>query len=394
MKLVEIACANVKGKEQICLYFPYDEEIISLVKTIQGAYWDSGLKCWIISKYAGGVEKLNARFNGRLEFARVELRNTGIQETRGISGVDLKNVVQKARVKPKPLDSVIIKELQPLEADDLEIINSFKQWMEFRRYSESTVTTYVEMVKTFLRFIKPKRAAEDIGEDVQRFTNEYILPKQLSFSYQNQLVNAVKLFYREIIRQKLNIEQVRRPRPIHTLPNVLSKQEVKKILMVLKNIKHRVMLSTIYSCGLRRGELLKLKPADIDSNRGLLIIRQAKGNRDRVVPIPAKIIEMLREYYIQYHPARWLFEGAVPGTQYDERSLQQVLKKAILLAGIKKPVTLHWLRHSYATHLHESGVDIRYIQELLGHKSTKTTEIYTHVSNRSIQLIRSPFDDL
>ena len=126
-------------------------------------------------------------------------------------------------------------------------------------------------------------------------------------------------------------------------------------------------------------------------------IKVEKGNingKDRVVPISGKTIELLREYYKQYRPKCWLFEGVKEGTQYDERSLQQVLKKAVRLAKIKKPVTLHWLRHSYATHLHESGVDIRYIQEILGHKSSRTSEIYTHVSARSFQLIRIPIDDV
>jgi integrase/recombinase XerD len=208
------------------------------------------------------------------------------------------------------------------------------------------------------------------------------------------MINALKLFYAEIIKKDLSVDQVKRPRREHPLPNVLSREEVRAVLRVLRNIKHRAMLSTIYACGLRRGELLNLKPQDIDSKRGLLIIRKAKGRKDRVVPVSEKIIVLLREYYRQYRPKYWLFEGIKPGTQYDERSLQQVLKKAIFLANVKKQVTLHWLRHSYATHLHESGVDIRFIQELLGHKSSKTTEIYTHVSTKSLKNIRSPFDDL
>jgi len=153
-------------------------------------------------------------------------------------------------------------------------------------------------------------------------------------------------------------------------------------------------LCLIYACGLRRGELLHLKPLDIASGRGLLIIRQGKGNKDRIVPISEKTIEMLRVYYRMYQPKVWLFEGQVVGQQYSERSLQLVLKHALELARIKKPVALHWLRHSYATHLLESGTDLRYIQELLGHKSSKTTEIYTHVSTRSLQKIKSPFDDI
>lgn len=154
------------------------------------------------------------------------------------------------------------------------------------------------------------------------------------------------------------------------------------------------MLSLIYSCGLRRSELLNLKPADIDSKRGIVIIRQSKGKKDRIAPLSPKILEMLREYYTGYKPKTWLFEGQNENTKYDERSLSNVLKQALTKSRISKPVSLHWLRHSYATHLLESGTDLRYIQELLGHSSSKTTEIYTHVSTKSLQQIKSPFDDL
>jgi integrase/recombinase XerD len=178
------------------------------------------------------------------------------------------------------------------------------------------------------------------------------------------------------------------------LPNVLSKEEAAAILKAPKNVKHKAMLSLIYACGLRRSELLHLKPTDVDSKRNLLIIRNAKGYKDRVTPLSEKIIVLLREYYKEYKPKYWLFEGQKSGEAYSETSLQEVLKATIEKAGIKKPVTLHWLRHSYATHLLENGTDLRYIQELLGHKSSKTTEIYTHVSVKSIQKIKSPFDDL
>lgn len=153
-------------------------------------------------------------------------------------------------------------------------------------------------------------------------------------------------------------------------------------------------MSLIYACGLRRSEALNLLPMHVDSKRGLLIIFNGKGRKDRVVPLSDKMVMMLREYYLSFRPERWLFEGIKKGTQYNERSLEQVMNKAVRLAGIKKPATLHWLRHSYATHIHESGVDIHMIQLILGHKSSKTTEIYTHVSTKSIQRIRSPFDDL
>ena len=185
-----------------------------------------------------------------------------------------------------------------------------------------------------------------------------------------------------------------RPRREHKLPNVLSKKEVKDILDSSENIKHKTMLSVIYACGLRRSELLKIRPNDVNSSRMLLIIRNSKGNKDRVVPISDKIIELLRTYYKKYKPQVWLFEGMNEGEQYTASSLQKVLKIAVSKSGIRKPVTLHWLRHSYATHLLEAGVDLRYIQELLGHKSSRTTEVYTHVSTKNLQNIKSPFDDL
>ncbi|MEX1201600.1 MAG: tyrosine-type recombinase/integrase [Ferruginibacter sp.] len=142
----------------------------------------------------------------------------------------------------------------------------------------------------------------------------------------------------------------------------MSKEEVKSILSAPLNQKHRVMLSVLYSCGLRCGELLVLQPAHIDSSRGLIIIKNAKGKKDRIVPLSFKILEMLREYYKSYRPKKFLFEGQVAGEPYDSRSLQQVLKNAVKKAVIRRPVTLHWLRHSYATHLLESGTDLRYIQ--------------------------------
>jgi integrase/recombinase XerD len=192
----------------------------------------------------------------------------------------------------------------------------------------------------------------------------------------------------------LDVETFERPRREHRLPNVLSKDEIKRLLGALTNTKHKVILTVIYACGLRRSELLNLKPGDIDSERGVLIIRQSKGKKDRIVPVSERLIGILREYYRSYRPEKYLFEGQIKGEQYSASSMQKVLKEACYRAGIKKPVTLHWLRHRYATHLLESGTDLRFIQELLGHSSSKTTEIYTHVSIKSIQKIRSPFDDL
>jgi len=287
-----------------------------------------------------------------------------------------------------------VEPLYALQPGHFESIERFISWLRSKRYSENTIRTYSEALKVFLFFYNDVPAEEISDEDVIRFNNQYILERKLSASFQNQIVNAIKLFYRIVERKKLDPEIIHRPRKAKLLPNVLSKEEVKQILLAHRNIKHRTMLSLIYSCGLRCGELLNLRPEHIDANRNLLLIKQGKGKKDRVVPLSNKTLEMLRNYYGDYKPKVFLFEGQVAGQAYDVRSLQQVLKQAVRKAGILKPVTLHWLRHSYATHLLEAGTDLRYIQEILGHKSSRTTEIYTHVSVHNIQHIRSPFDSL
>ena len=276
----------------------------------------------------------------------------------------------------------------------VEQIEKFRQWLFSKRYSASTIKTYSEALKSFLIFFREKAISEIGNEDVIIYTNEYILRKKLSASFQNQIVNAIKLFFKTIQDRKIEIDKIHRPKRAKVLPNVLSKEEVKLILNAHVNTKHKMMLSLIYSCGLRSGELLALKPIHIDSNRHIVLLKNAKGQKDRITPLSPKILELLRIYFREYRPKIYLFEGQKVGMPYDARSLQLILKQALQKTKIAKPVTLHWLRHSYATHLLESGTDLRYIQELLGHSSSKTTEIYTHVSTKSIQQIRSPFDDL
>jgi integrase/recombinase XerD len=312
---------------------------------------------------------------------------------KGKTSSDYSNIPSEKKTEPV-FKKKILKPLPIIGEEDKVQIEEFRKWMSHCRYSESTINTYTGMMGYFLRFIKPKQSSDIDSDDMVRFVNEYIIPRGLSYTFQNQIINAAKLFFLHVHKTELDVETFERPRREHKLPNILSKQEVKKIIEALTNTKHRIMLSLIYACGLRRSELLNLKPCDIESQRGLLLIRQSKGKKDRIVPISEKTLGILREYYKNYKPERYLFEGQIRGEKYSASSLQKILKEACNKAGIKKPVTLHWLRHSYATHLLESGTDLRFIQELLGHRSSKTTEIYTHVSTKSIQNIKSPFDDL
>jgi len=391
-----------RNRSVIFLLFPYSDKLNNAVKTLTFASWSATKVKWYIFE----SEFNSYHFNKSLEeFAifdsRALKKDHQVTETFVPVIEKRENRDQKSRLtKVQSGTSEEIKTIEkkkysnPFPEDYPQKIAELEQWMKHKRYSESTIRSYKECIKVFFKFITPKAFTEVNNNDLVDFVNEYIIERKLSFAFQNQVINGLKIFFREIVKCELEVENIQRPRPEHKLPNVLSKQEVGLILKSHANIKHCSMLSLIYACGLRRGELLNLKPLDVDSKRGLLIIRNAKGKKDRVVPLTTKIIEMLRNYYRLYKPKVWLFEGVSPGERYSEQSLQSILKQALKKTGITKPVTLHSLRHSYATHLLESGTDLRYIQELLGHRSSKTTEIYTHVSSHYLQKIKSPYDDL
>lgn len=370
MKITQL---ELKNELFLSLKFPYDKELISKIKSIKRAHWNKETRTWLVPDNSA---------------TKVHLENLfGIREiNKGISNVEypISNIEVKT---PLP-------DLPPLAEFYTEPIKRYEIYMRTLRLSESTISAYVETLVIFLRWTDGKNPEELKPEDVTSFNNEYILRRNLSASYQNQFVNSLKKFFGEILKVGLNPSELVRPSRSHPLPNVLSKEEVQQIISVTRNLKHRTMLTLIYYCGLRRGELLNLKPIHIESGRMVLMVRGGKGKKDRIVPIAENLLLLLRKYYTAFKPKEFLFEGQFPGEAYSEKSIAMVLKKSVELAGIKKPVTCHWLRHSYATHLLEAGTDLRYIQELLGHRSSKTTEIYTHVSTKSLGKIVSPAESL
>lgn len=358
---------NHRGQHHIALYFPINQKLITLAKSC-GFSFSYTHKCW----YKPYSKK---ELDSTLALFKNEITKNGFI----ITSKTPTTINQPSKETPSDLSRQLTR---------------FKTWMRSKRYSESTIKSYVEALQIFFNFFPNINYSSITNDDIIIFNNEYILKRKISGSFQNQVINAIKLFYRTTQNCKIEIDTLHRPKRERRLPNVLSKEEVADILGALRNIKHQVMLSLIYSCGLRRSELLNMKISDIDSKRKIVMIRNSKNKKDRIVPLSEKVLLKLREYYKVYKPKEWLFEGQQAGEKYSERSLELVLKDALNKAGIKKPVSLHWLRHSYATHLLESGTDLRYIQELLGHNSSKTTEIYTHVSTKSIQQIKSPIDDL
>ena len=213
----------------------------------------------------------------------------------------------------------------------------------------------------------------------------------MSDSYLNQTINSIKFYYEKVLGRPNQKYYVQRPRLSHRLPEVLSMEEVACILSSVENLKHRCILYLIYSGGLRLGEVTNLKVSDIDSGRMMLRINQGKGKKDRYTLLSDRTLELLREYFKEYNSKDWLFEGK-NGGKYADRTVQEIFYKAVRKTGIKKHVTVHSLRHSFATHLLEQGVDIRYIQDLLGHVNIKTTLIYSHITGKGLSGIKSPLD--
>ncbi len=273
------------------------------------------------------------------------------------------------------------------------ILSAFESKLTIANYSEQTIKNYLSALALFLEFVASKK----VDEVTDMLIEEYLLhcksKRKYSFSSMKQVIASIRFLYQKVLNKPvpaaLNIK-MKKPQK---LPVVLSKEEVKRLLTVTNNLKHKTILLLIYSAGLRLSELLNLKVADIDSRRMKIHVVQGKGKKDRYVVLSEKTLAVLRAYFKEYKPQDYLVEGA-KGGRYSDKSVQSIMKQALQKAGIKKKATVHTLRHSFATHLLDDGTDIRFIQELLGHVRLETTQVYTHVSSRAIDKIKSPADSL
>ena len=274
-----------------------------------------------------------------------------------------------------------------------EIIDKFNKQLVIENYSPQTIRNYLSALKLFLEWIEKLDVKKVTDEEIQNYLFYCQQVKKYSFSSMKQIIATIRYLYIKVfdkpIPKALDVK-LRKPT---TLPTVLSLKDISKILAVTKNLKHKTMLFLIYSAGLRLGELLELKLGDIDSDTMKIYVRKGKGKKDRYIMLSENVLNLLRDYYKVYKPNDYIFEGQ-NGGKYSPKSVQSVFKTALKKAGIKKKATVHTLRHSFATHLLDDGTDIRYIQELLGHKRLETTQIYTHVSSYSINKIKSPADKL
>lgn len=272
-------------------------------------------------------------------------------------------------------------------------LEAFNKKLIERRFSSSTVETYTHMFKQFLRAQYPRPMHQITLEVIQDYHIDLIQRKKISLSYQNQSINAIKFYMEQVLGLDRTTILIDRPKKAKRLPTVLTQEEVYLLINAPKNLKHKTLLSLIYSAGLRISEILNLKIADIDSDNMRIWVRYGKGRKDRISILSEKSLTQLREYYLAYRPKTYLFEGA-SGGKYSAESTRNVFRRAKKKVGIKNSATVHTLRHSFATHLLENGTNLRYIQQLLGHSSSKTTEVYTHITSTRLTSIQSPLDNL
>lgn len=280
--------------------------------------------------------------------------------------------------------------MKNLNVKSLELL---KRELQLRNYSPRTIHTYIELLQILSRATRLPIELVTV-EDFKKYLHHRIIVDQVSTSTVNQLISAFKLLQTEVYSKKWEDFKIKRPRRDKKLPAVLSKQEVFKLLTTPKNLKHKTLLTLGYSAGLRKMEVLNLQPKDIDSARMRIIVKQGKGKKDRHTILSEKMLKLLRDYYKLYRPQTYLFEPqGNPGCKLSERTVNAIVKRNAKDAGIEKTVSFHTLRHCFATHLLESGCNLKIIQQLLGHNSLKTTMVYLHVADINPTSIVSPVDE-
>lgn len=315
-----------RGSNRITVKFPYNPDHITKIKTIEGYRWHPEERWWSVPY--SDLDRLISVFDG-----------------------------------------------EKLDIDPVVWLSELEKELTTRRYSPRTIKAYLHYNEEFLKF-SGKSPSEISNDDVKDHLFHLVEKKEVSTSTLNTAINALKFYYGEVLKRKF-VYEIKRPKKDKRLPVVLSQEEVSRILSSVTNIKHRLILMLVYSSGLRVSEVVKLKLEDIDVERKLVHIKGAKGRKDRYTILSDTAMENLRIYMSANKPEKWLFPGKKDNTHLTTRSVEKIFEDAVRRAGIRKEVSVHSLRHSFATHLLESGIDLRYIQELLGHKSSKTTEIYT-----------------
>lgn len=356
-----------RGGKHIALYFDYNLKLIDQVKKIEGIRWSASNKCWYLPNNPKNLRQIFSDLKGKASIEKDEFF--------------AKQSVSQTQQLPKP------------DRKYREVPYEYKMLLLRKRYSENTIKVYTSYFKEFINYFRDVPVNELEDEHVRAYQDYLVNVRKISISTQNQAINSIKFYFEKVLKRDKATYYIERPRKSRALPKVLSEQQLIALINATDNLKHKCIISVIYSAGLRIGELINLRKQDVLYDKNLIFVRGGKGRKDRTTILAQKTAEILNAYLDTYKPNYWLFEG--PGRHpYSRTSINSFLKVYAKKAGIGQNISSHMLRHSFATHLLEQGVDLRYIQTILGHHSSKTTEVYTHVSNKSLAKIKSPFDTI
>jgi site-specific recombinase XerD len=371
--LVTIRMTPEGGSVEVTLGGRFGREGLEAVRSLPGRKWNPARRVWIVP----GGEEVVSQLKERCGEHRIRV-------TPGAAGRESRPGGAGA---PAPFAGT---------ATVSEVLDRIRGAMALRGYSPRTQKVYLGHLRRFLEWIGGADAlfAEDLELRCQTYLLELLEAREASKSYQNQVVSALRFLCERVLGQPTLALRIPRPKRERRLPQVLSAGEVARMLARARNPKHRALLMLLYSAGLRLGEVIRLRTSDLDVERGLLRVHKGKGSKDRYTLLAQRAVEAVRLYRDAYPTEGWLFPGSRPQRHLSERSVQRVVKNAAAAAGLSKEVTTHTLRHSFATHLLEGGTNLRIIQELLGHKSSQTTQIYTHVTTATLESVRSPLDNL
>ena len=380
INLVRIATA---GEKRYRLQFRgYIDDLWDKMGRVPGARWDAKERYWTVAATRTAVEDLQRVFgNYSITFPTIEPSRAAPEVKRSVTR-------KKGRINRGSVSD----QITALPAPWRNAIHRTEEQLMVQRYRHSTIKSYLSHLKSFAADNHLLPPGEVTHDTIRRYIISRSKEGRYSAGTQHQLLNALKFWLEKVEGQEKDFVDLR-PKKRKKLPTVLSVEEVGRLFSAVENLKHRCILKMVYSAGLRLSEIVNLQLTDVQSDRMQIFVRDGKGGRDRYTTLSTKLLKELREYFNQYRPDYWLFEGQ-NGGQYSKRSVQAILKKAVKQGGVNPNCTVHTLRHSYATHLLEAGTSLRHIQELLGHASSTTTEIYTHVSNAERGRVVSPLDRL
>lgn len=368
MKTVQLIPKILRNESIVMIQFPYDKELIGCVKSIEKSRWSQSLCSWYMKKKDF---QLNRIFNVFKPVAYIDY--SALKSTN---------------------DSISIKENVKRKAYSKTIIpNAYLEYLKLKRYSENTIKSYVSELKKFSAFYASKDLDTLTKDHIKDYLFHLVQKNKISASSQNQAINAIKLYYEKVLKHSKFKFIIERPRKLKTLPKIISEFQVFNLLKHTYNLKHKSIIALLYSSGIRVSEVIALKKEHLNFVNHTILIKQAKGFKDRITVLATSTAKVLDAYLKSYTPKNYLFEGQ-NGGKYSARSINKFIQRNAKSAKIEQPISAHTLRHSFATHLLNNGTDIRLIKELLGHNSIKTTQIYTHVSDRDLRMIESPIDTI